>query len=769
MCTQPGKVTSLLSLVACVTGAGLLNAVPALADETTVINQSFSTATNLGLYGGQPEDIASDPNSDAVYFAAFNPSAIFSSTDLGDNWFGLPSDTNYGTGKAVEVDPDTGTVYALVGDSVIKSDDQGTTWDDLTSGMGAPILGEVMLFAHGRLMVAQTTSDLSVSTDLGATWDAYTVDASGEVSYLAAATTGEVYYAVTTDGTTDTLWTSTDGGVTWTDLNVYARGLASGNRFYEVSVDPLDDDHLVLTSHIGADFAYQSFDAGTTWTAMTNQDGERVSGTHGTFDGDGRLYIGSNYTSDASATPMQWDGLTVSTPSSSVYADTFAVDPEDSNILFTNTVYGVARSEDRGVSWTDQVTGVSAVKVYDIAQSADKSVVWIGANGGLAKTENFTDASPTWEYPILPASNINNVQAVWVKPANPDVVVMGGSGLIYYTTDGGTSWTQSSSPSFSGRVQDIIQSPVDASRLYAIFFNDDLSAVDTGGVFMSEDNGETWTDLSLTDNLPAASLAVTQDDTVYVGIGGDAEATGIYTYDGSTWDLLTDSPQTQKITSLLADPSDADTVYTTIENNFTGTGAFYYTNDAGNNWTRVTDGLTEVSNLDTLTLQAGTSTMYVAGQSTASLNGVIYKSTDQGLSWSEYYTGLKQEGFHTMLFDGLMVGNDQGLFGLQSKARLKLRANDSSIKSGSTLTLTATLKDKATGLKLEGRKLKIYKKVKSGDWRLVDRKTTNSKGQVHLQFSPTKKTHYKLRWVPKGDDAADYAKVTSKVVDVTVN
>lgn len=747
--------------------AGLFQ--PVQADDILIDDQTTSVATNLGLFGGTAEDIATDPTSDAVYFAAFSPSGIFSSTDLGDTWTGLPSDTNYGTGKAVEVDPDTGVAFALIGDVILRSEDQGASWQNKTANVTNPSFQDDMVFGQGRLIIALNTGGVVVSEDSAESFDEFSIDEDMGITSLASASSGDVYYAVTSDGESEKLYQSTDGGETWTDMDVSAHGVASGGRFNEITVDPDNDAHLAIISIIGEFPPYQSFDTGNTWTTLTDEDGGTISGTHATFDGTGRLYVGSVYTDDPTASPMVWDQVTIDTPNSSIYADTFDTDEEDFNILYTNSSYGVARSDDRGLTWEDKVNGVTSVKVFDVTQATDKNIVWIGANGGLAKTENFTDTSPTWEYPILPTGGISNIQAVWVKPEDPNIVVMGGPALIYYSTDAGVTWSQSVYDAFNGRVQEIIQSRLDDNTLYAIFTDDDLSADDVGGVYMSEDAGQTWTDLALTDNLPAVSLAVAADDTLYVGIGGDADTTGIYQYAGGAWSALSGSPQTPVITSLLADPSDADVLYATTENDSTG-GAFYTSTDAGVTWSRQDTGLENINHLDTLTLQNSSSNIYLSGQDGASLNGVVYKSTDRGSSWSLFYTGLKQESFYTMLFDGLLLGNDRGLYGILSKAKLKFTLSDSTIQTGDSVKLSMRLKDAATSKPLKHKKLKVFKKVgKNGEWVLIETLRTNIKGKASLTLSPKKNTRYKVRWTPKGAAADEYVKVTSTVRQLTVD
>ncbi len=743
---------------------GFVIGLSSTATLAETIVQTSSQATNLGLYGGQPEDIAIDSGSDAVYVANFAPSGIYSSEDKGETWQGLPTDSNYGTGKAVEIDQSSGRIYGLIGDSVIMSDDQGATWTDLTENLDQHILGQVMLFAHDQLLVAGNDGSVLISSDDGDSFDTVTIDSDGQVTSLAATAGEAVYYAVIRiDDSSEKLYRSTDDGQTWSDLELHDHGLTAGARFYEVGVDSLDSDHVIVISDVPDNAPYQTTDGGDTWTAMTNN-GDDLNGGYVTFDSTGRVYIGS-YFSDTPTDDASWEQFTTDTPLSSIYGDEAAIDPNDDDIIFTNSAMGVAKSIDRGDTWTDEFDGITSVKIYDIAQTADKSVVWLGANGGLAKSTDFTSGTPTWEYPILPADGISNVKAVWVDPSNSDVVIAGLSTFIDRSTDGGVTWTQASAPDFAGQIQDIVQSPLDEDTLYAIHWNDSLSGDDTGGVFESTDQGETWTDVALTDDKPATSLAIGSDGKVYVGIGGDADVTGVYVYDGSSWDLLSGDFSDKKVTSVLVHPDDPETIFVTAEEQ--GAEAWLYrSTDGGASWDRITDGLDDVVNLDTLTIQTSTSpaTLYMSGQALSTLDGVIYKSSDGGDSWSLYYTGLKQESFYAMLFDGLLVGNDRGLYSLKTKARLRLVSKH---KLGDRRVIKVRLRDIATHKKLANRKVVFYKKFKkSGTWKKITTAKTNTQGVAKLNRVFPKRTFIQARWKPRKADREEYLKTVSKRITV---
>ncbi|MBI4407237.1 MAG: hypothetical protein HY565_01940 [Candidatus Kerfeldbacteria bacterium] len=716
---------------------GLTLGVVTTAQE--VDTQNTAIATNLGLYGGQAADFALDPLSDTAYMITFSPNGLFVSADLGESWSGLPSDVNYGNGAAVEVDPTSGTAFALIGDSLLRTTDQGTTWEDISPNLAGTV-GSVLVSAHNRLVVDAGNGQVGISTDSGETFDLFTVSEGADMSYLAASPDTDVFYAIVDQ---EALWQSTDGGETWTDLEVTNNGMAEGTSLWKVAVNPTDGDNFATTSGVATSTNYITTDGGDNWTAID-------SGSGLAFDTTGRLYVGFMYTDNPTVSSPTWTDYGSDTPLSSIYADLIAVDPEDENVVFNNSSMGPAKSTDRTATWTDIVDGVASVKVYDITQTSDKVTVWLGANGGLAKTENFDADEPTWEYPILPAGSTNNVHGVWVNPDDANVVVSGSGENLAYSTDGGDTWSTASAPEFQGQAYEIVQSRIDDNTLYAAIGNYDLTGDDNGAVFMSTDAGQTWTDLGFTNDFPATSMSIASDDTLYVGVDGDASAPGVYTYNGSSWSEVSGDVSGQIITSLLVHP-DNDTVLlvTTPE-------GLWKSTDSGSTWTEIT--IEDANNLDTLTPQTTTSpiTLYVTGQDGSSLNGTVYKSSDGGDTWGEWYEGLKQENFYAMFFDGLMAGNDRGVFDIKSRAKLRLTEKNQK-------NVSIRLRDAATAKNLKHKTVKVYRK-KSGEWKKIDSVRTNSKGRASLQVNVADGTKLKATWKPSAKDRREYSKATSKIL-----
>lgn len=730
-------------------GAFMLTLLPGIVSAETIA-QDTATATNLGLYGGEVRDVATDPDSNFMYVTTYSPNGFFVSANNGETWQGLDAEVfDLGQPSGVEIDEE-GTVYLLVSEGVMKSTDNGSTLN-VAGDIGA--FGGTMLYHEGTLVVGRSDGAISVSTDKGETFTTSEILVeNGNVQSLAASATPDTYYAVIDDNTNSELFVTTDGGENWTSMDTSD----ITNRFTTVAANPNDANHLIMLSYGEDVLPWQSVDGGANWEEFN---GVSTPG-YVNFDSAGRIYVGTNYSDDGGAT---WDQINTTTPANRV--SNIWIDSSDDNRLYGSTFGAVAISDDRGETWTDSNEGITAVRVQDVAQSADKDTVWIATSAGLAKTTNYTADEPAWEFPI----NYDYYpSAVWVSPTDSNLVMVGGYLALYRTTDGGTTWDTIDNWDSNYAVKQIVADPNDPTIIYASGAIQNTTDALTGVVMQSTDSGVTWTDLEITDDAASQALAVSQDGTVYVGAGSldirGESATGIYTYDGSNWAHLEGSPDEQ-ITSIVADPDDANILYATasdFDSNQHEDGGVYKTTDAGATWTALESatGLEQAAQYRVITIQNSTNTLYMAGTEILSGAGTIWKSTNGGETWGEYYTGLQNETFNTLLFDGLIAGNSRGAYDIKGKVTLSVKK--------SPHTLTATLKDAATERKLKHKKVTLWKK-KQGDWIKIDSDRTNRKAKAVFKVHPRKKTFYQVRYTPTGAAVEEYSAKRSRVVKVRVS
>lgn len=734
--------------------------------ETPIADNSDTAASDeLGPYGGNLWDVAIDPdNSDRVYTVAKDaPNGFYRSSDGGETWSGLEG-VDYGGGIAVEVDSTTGDVYATFAAGVYKSTDQGETFTRISQNAG-----NGLLFANGMLLLGGTETGgvVGVSADNGETITSVSFsDNSDEYIWdIDYSTDGDQFFILTSEQSagTNRLYRSTDAGATWSAVILpEALNTVTENRF---AVSPVSNQVMIATGGNNENL-YFSSNGGASWTPGS------VASSGVTFDQTGRAWIAEQYSDDGGAS---WTGYDDDNDASAIGGHNITVDPSNENVIFADGMPGLAKSLDRGLTWTDSNEGILGIIISDISQATNKDIVWAAAYNGIAKTENFTSGNPTWQFPVLEEPGYG----IWTDPSNPDVAVAGVSSGTRRTTDGGVTWSEYAGTDLveSYEVFDEIINDINStSTLYAAVSNNNPDSAKTGAVLQSTDQGITWTDLALPNSGSAQTITQASNGDLYVGLGAESDLageTGIYKYSNGSWEDVTGAPD-QDIVKIIADPDDANTVYAVAgllyNNGQEDTFGFYKTTDAGATWNQITSGLDELRNFTSLALQDSTdpNTLYL-GAINFFGQGELYKSADQGDSWGLLYTGLQDETFYTLIFDGVTAGSSRGLIDVKSKGNLKLKVAKNKISLGNKATLTLTLKDAVTSKKIKRVNVKIFKKKKS-QYVLIKKVKTNAKGKIVTKVTLPKAKRYKLKatWTPSERYSEEYSKTISAIKTVRV-
>lgn len=303
------------------------------------------------------------------------------------------------------------------------------------------------------------------------------------------------------------IWKTTDGGSTWTDLNnvTFRFGVSS------IVIHPQHPDTIYVgTGDRDAGDApgygvYWSLDGGASWSARNNGMGNRT-------------------VNEILMDPSHPDTLIAAT-SSNIYRSTdgganwilslssnnckdIAFHPYNSNIIYAaGTKF--FRSSNNGASFTQISSGVpSSVQRMAITTTpADSHYVYLLAGNstglvGLYRSTNsgvsFSTRSTTPNILGYDAGGGDNASQAWydlVLAADPNTsgTIYTGGVNIWKSTNGGQTWTIKAHWTGSGGADDI---HADQHALAFSPLTDDLYNGNDGGAYFTDDNGDTWQDIS---------------------------------------------------------------------------------------------------------------------------------------------------------------------------------------------------------------------------------------------------------------------------------
>jgi photosystem II stability/assembly factor-like uncharacterized protein len=322
----------------------------------------------------------------------------------------------------------------------------------------------------GVVYIGAAAGGVWKTTDAGASWvTTFEKESAIAVNALAIdhsdpnvvyAGTGEIFGPSSTPNASlaylgDGIFKSTDDGATWENKGLNNVGAISG-----IYVHRQNPSIIYATATLSNAGFYRSTDAGTTWKQV-------VGGTF--FD--------------------------------------LAVNPLNSDEVYIAGASSIRRSTDGGATFTITNTGITQTNARRISigiAESDPTRLYIliardtlGGALQLGEVYASTDKAATWQWKYKFALSFFNAQGwydncIAVHPTNPNVVLAGGID-VFRTTNGGTSWTNTTRSYYGGSThpdQHILRfDPKDNN--YAFLGND-------GGLYRSSNQGANWSKLAVT-------------------------------------------------------------------------------------------------------------------------------------------------------------------------------------------------------------------------------------------------------------------------------
>jgi photosystem II stability/assembly factor-like uncharacterized protein len=184
-----------------------------------------------------------------------------------------------------------------------------------------------------------------------------------------------------------------------------------------------------------------------------------------------------------------------------------------------------------------------------------------------------------------------NPRALAVDPNDPNTIYMGidgepsegnAGGGIFKSTDGGVSWNQLPNQPGSRRMfYGLAVDPTDSKR---IFWG---SCGTGGGVWRSEDQGNTWKNVFAGENF-VWNVHIDKSGTIYAS-GAQLHCS---TDHGATWKQLTHITPALSILGIETDPRDPKTIWVSQLNwGNTALGGVYKSTDSGATWNNITGNI----------------------------------------------------------------------------------------------------------------------------------------------------------------------------------
>jgi Calx-beta domain-containing protein/carboxypeptidase family protein/beta-propeller repeat-containing protein len=327
---------------------------------------------------------------------------------------------------------------------------------------------------------------------------------------------------------------------------------------------------------------------------------------------------------------------------------TLAIAPNAPNTLYAGSLGGVFRSADGGATWVKPAgTGLPAFP-FTTALAVDPtnaSVVYVGfITGGFYKSSN---AGETFTPVNIPLS-VGAAFSIAFDPVTPSTMYVGSSVGLFKSTDSGSTWTPQNNFGLSTapNVRALAIDPNSTSTIYAGTFSN--------GLFKTTNAGSSWTAMNtgMGGNSPTTIFAIAIDpfdsSTIYTGHGSSG-GMNKSTNGGSSWTPVTSGVPSFPVTALVADKTNAGTVYAATN----GAGVIKTTN-GGANWTNANNSLWKVNVLSLVAHPSNSSILYagaLAGSGSDDAFVTKLNASGSGLLFSTYLGGSSTENGYGIALD----------------------------------------------------------------------------------------------------------------------
>jgi len=642
---------------------------------------------SIGPYrGGRSCAVAGVPGDPMTYYFGGTGGGIWKTQDAGQSWRNVSDGYFGGSIGAVAVSEwDPNVVYAGGGEKTVrgnvshgygmwKSTDAGKTWESLglddTRHIGRIRIHPrdpdvVYVSAMGHLYGPNEERGLFRSTDGGATWEKilYVDDEVGCVDLAMDPTNPRILYAsfwrilrtpysLESGGEGSSMWKSTDGGDTWTEIT-RNEGLPSGTvGINAMTVSPIDPDRVWAIVEADDGGVFRSEDGGETWRRTSDDRNLRQRAWYYT-----RIYADTEDVDTVYVLNVQFwrskdggsDFESIDTPHGDHHDLWIA--PNDAQRMVIGDDGGAQVSEDAGENWTTYYNQPTA-QFYRVTTDDSFPYRIYGAqqDNSTVRIRHRTNGSGVSEYDWEPTAG---GESGWLAPdpRNDEVVYGGSYGGFLTRVDHRTGETRAvnvwpDNPMGHGaegmkeRFQwnfPILFSGHESGLLYAA----------GNRLFATRNEGQSW---------EAISPDLTRNDPTKLGPSG-----GPITKDNTGVEYYC------TIFAVAEDRFEAGVIWTGSDD-----GLVHVTRDGGETWTDVTPKnmpeWIQINSIETDPHRAGSAYIAATMYKSDDFRPYLYRTEDYGKSWKKIVRGIDDEHFTRVVRvdparEGLLyAGTESGLY-----------------------------------------------------------------------------------------------------------
>lgn len=594
---------------------------------------------------GRVRDIITDPTNSNTIYVAFSGGGVWKSTDGGAFWNAKTETLGSLSVGSLEMDPNNAnTLYLGLGDpfdgtgvGLAKSTDGANTWSDPVILGDSSVIPDIAVSpANSNVVLVATNKGLYRSTDGGATYAAVNIaTGSAEKPYVwSVAWGGGSTFVLSLEASPSAtasdgqVWRSTDNGATW----ARASGITDSNAITRVTVASAPSNRSVmyaLAANGSSEFAnlFKTTDGGVTWTGV----GVTRKGKRTTY----KSYSNRNTEHSTLQTLFNGQGW---------YDQMVIVDPANTNTVYFGGALVMAKTSDGGgtykqvSNWLAQF-GLPYVHAdLHAAHFASNGTLYVGSDGGIFFTAN---GGTSWSAAMNEGIAAHLIYQVGSSTANRNAVVVG-------LQDNGTRVREGATGVYNQEIGgdgfgcDVNQSNANL-MLGTLYYSRIYKSTDGGLNFASACSG-----ITECNNSSTAPFI-----TVLSRWAGDATGNTLYTYSNTkvykttnyagSWTALGTSglPTTSLyLRGVSAAPSNGNIVGVVANG-----GRVFVSTNGGSTWTAPAGALPNHGlSLSGIAFDpTNSNTVYVASVAPDSTKNHLWKSTNFGATW----TAIDGGGFPT--------------------------------------------------------------------------------------------------------------------------